>query len=299
MPGSLALIIDCGQRFFPGIVVSAKGSSCAGNVAGVDRDQAARQVTEAVTRLFFSAENQARFHGASDELGISPPMLKALLELSPREATPMRELAERWGCDASFVTVTCDGLEARGLIERRVAEHDRRIKMVELTPAGVDALTRAGQEVYGPRAGFAALTADEQRTLARLLTKLADAQATHDETILDQPGVRATARRMAAQRTREVRARGGDRRAEGWREHLAVHREEIRRLKEEIARVSAEVKVQARRPVDEAKAAKADVKAEARAAKAVVKAEADAMKAELKAARDEVFDRTEGGRRRR
>jgi DNA-binding MarR family transcriptional regulator len=266
----------------------------------VDRDQAARQITEGVTRLFFSAENQARFHGASDELGISPPMLKALLELAPREATPMRELAERWGCDASFVTVTCDGLEARGLIERRVADHDRRIKMVELTAAGADALAWAGEEVYGPRAGFDALTADEQCTLARLLTKLADAQAAHDETILDRPGVRATARRMAAQRTREFRGRGGgDRGAEGWREHLAVHREEIRRLKEEIARVSAEVKVQARRPVDEAKAAKADVKAEARAAKAVVKAEADAMKAELKAARDDVFDRTEGGRRRR
>jgi MarR family transcriptional regulator, organic hydroperoxide resistance regulator len=272
----------------------------------VDRDQAARQVTEAVTRLFFSVENQARFHGASDELGISPPMLKALLELSPREATPMRELAERWGCDASFVTVTCDGLEARGLIERRVAEHDRRIKMVELTPAGVDALTRAGQEVYGPRAGFAALTADEQRTLARLLTKLADAQATHDETFLDQPGVRATARRMAAQRTREVRARGGDRGAEGWREHLAVHREEIRRLKEEIARVSAEVKVQARRPVDEAREVTAEVKAakdEVKAAKAEVKAEAKAakskVKAEVKAARDDVLDHLKGERRRR
>jgi DNA-binding MarR family transcriptional regulator len=254
----------------------------------VDRDDAARQVTESVTQLFFSAENQARFHGASEGLSISPPMLKALLELTPGEAVPMRDLAQRWGCDASFVTVTCDGLESRGLVERRVAHHDRRIKMVELTPAGDEALAWATDEVYGPRAGFDALTADEQVTLARLLAKMAAAQAEHDETLLDQPGVRAAARRMAAQRTREFRGRGGvdDPGDGGWKEHFAAHREEIRRLKEEIARVSAEIKVQARRPVDEVKAAKADVKAEVKAAKA-----------DVKAARDDVVNHLKGGRR--
>ena len=256
----------------------------------MNRDEVARQVTESVTQLFFSAENQARFHGASEELGISPPMLKALLELTPDEGVPMRDLTERWGCDASFVTVTCDGLEARGLVERRVAEHDRRIKVVELTPAGVTALARAEHEVYGPRAGFDALTPDEQLTVAELLKKMVTAQAAHDETILDQPGVRATARRMAAQRTRESRGRGGMGDG-GWKEHFAAHREEIRRLKEEIARVSAEVKVQARRPVDEAKAAKADVKAEVKAAKAGAKATA-------KAARDDIVDQIKGNRRR-
>lgn len=256
----------------------------------MNRDEAARQVTESVTQLFFSAENQARFHGVSEELGISPPMLKALLELTPHEGVPMRDLAERWGCDASFVTVTCDGLESRGLVERRVAEHDRRIKIVELTPGGVEALARAEREVYGPRAGFDALTADEQVTVAELLTKMATAQAAHDETILDRPGVRATARRMSAQRTREFRGRGGLGDG-GWKEHFAAHREEIRRLKEEVARVKAEIKVQARRPIDEAKAVKADVKAEVKAAKA-------GAKAEVKAARDDVVDQLRGGRRR-
>ena len=292
----------------------------------VDRDEAARHITESVTALFFSAENQARFHGAADELGISPPMLKALLELRPGDAVAMRDLAERWQCDASFVTVTCDGLEARGLVRRRIADHDRRVRMVELTPEGAEALDWAAGEVFGPRAGFDALTADEQVTLATLLRKLADAQARHDEALLDQPGVRAMARRLQAQRTREFRhGRGGrwagGRRGEGrgdvgdaaeapdgddlagagagdgpagggWREHFEVHRREIRTLKDELARLSAELKVQARRPVDEAKAAKAQVKAEAKAAKAEVKAEA-------KAARDEVVDRLRGGGSRR
>lgn len=274
----------------------------------MDPDRAARAINDAVIQLFFSAENQGRFFGAAEDLGVSPPMLKALLELEPGEAVAMRDLAERWQCDASFVTVTCDGLEARSFIERRVAPHDRRIKMVELTPAGVDALERARAEVYGPRAGFAALTPDQQATLAELLTTLAAAQAEHDETLLDQPGARAAARRLAAQRTRGFKGHGGpyghrpDR--NGWREHLAAHREEIRRLKEEVARVSAEVKMQARRPIDDVKAAKDEVRSELKAAKADVKADIKAAKSDLKSdlkaqaarARDEAIEQARGRR---
>ena len=242
----------------------------------MDRDEAARAITESVIQLFFSAENQGRFLAAAEELEVGPPTLKALLELTPGEPTAMRDLANRWHCDASFVTVTCDGLEARGLIERRVAPHDRRIKLVDLTPEGVEAQARAHAEVYGPRAGLDALTEAEQVTLADLLTRMAAAQASYDETLLARPGARAASRRIAVQRTRGFRGQGGphghsaDR--GGWREHLDAHREEILRLKEEVARVSAEVKQQARRPVDEAKAAKNDIKAEVKAAKADLKA---------------------------
>jgi DNA-binding MarR family transcriptional regulator len=271
----------------------------------VDRDEAARAITESVIQLFFSAENQGRFFSAAEELGVSPPTLKALLELTPGEPMPMRDLAERWQCDASFVTVTCDGLEAHGLVERRVAEHDRRIKLVDLTPAGAEAQARARAEVYGPRAGFDALTEDEQRTLAELLTRLAAAQAEYDETLLDQPGARAATRRMAAQRTRGFRGHGGPHghtpERGGWREHLAAHREEIRRLKEEVARVSAEVKKQARQPVDDVKAAKNEVKAEMKAAKADIKAEIKAATNDLRAqalgARDEALGHVKGRKR--
>jgi hypothetical protein len=214
----------------------------------------------------------------------------------------MRQLAESWGCDASFVTVVTDDLESAGLAQRRVAPHDRRIKTVELTHAGVEARDWALGEVYGSRAGFAVLTAREQETLARLLTKVAAAQEAHDTTLVDQPDVRSTARRVAAQRTRQHRdGRGG-----GWREHLDVHREELRALKEELARMrdefkaqarqsydgaKADIKAEARRPVDEARAA---VKAEAKAAKAAAKA---AVQAEVAAAREELAAHRRGERK--
>ena len=96
-----------------------------------------------------------------------------------------------------------DGLEHRGLVERRVADYDRRIKTVELTDEGVAARERALDAVYGPGAGLAALSPTERATLARLLRKMADAQASYDEELLDKPQVRADMRRLAQQRIRE------------------------------------------------------------------------------------------------
>jgi DNA-binding MarR family transcriptional regulator len=249
------------------------------------------EVTQALTELFFSAENQQRFHGAADELGVSPPALKALLELEPGGGLSMRSLAELWGCDASFVTVMVDGLERLGLVERQVADHDRRIKTVELTPEGVAARERALETVYAPRAGFLALTASERTTLAKLLRKMTAAQATYDERLLDDPDVRAGMRRMAQQRTREFRARGEGRGSGGhsWRAHLEEHRQELERLKREIDRVRAEMKAQARGPIDGARAA----------AKDEVKAASDQIKREVKAAAREAKGQPRASSRRR
>ena len=48
----------------------------------------------------------------------------------------MSSLAGMLFCDASNVTGIVDRLEARGLIERRPAAQDRRVKLLALTPAG-------------------------------------------------------------------------------------------------------------------------------------------------------------------
>ena len=48
----------------------------------------------------------------------------------------MSGLAELLFCDASNVTGIADRLEARGLIERRSAGGDRRVKVLALTSAG-------------------------------------------------------------------------------------------------------------------------------------------------------------------
>jgi MarR family transcriptional regulator, organic hydroperoxide resistance regulator len=229
----------------------------------------AKAVTKALADLFFSAENQQRFHGTADELGLTLPMLKGLLALEPGSGLPMRSLAELWNCDASFVTVMVDGLERRRLVERRVVDYDRRIKTVELTPEGVATRERALDAVYAPRAGFLALTATEQAALAKLLRKMTEAQAAHDEQLLDDPEIRAGMRRAGQQRTREYRARAEGRGSgSDWRAHFEQHRDELRRLTREVDRVKADMKAQARRAADDARAAKDEAKAAARDAAA-------------------------------
>ena len=234
----------------------------------MDELAAAQKIWSAIAQLFMSAENQERFVGTADELGLSPPMLKALVELEPGESRPMRSLAEDWGFDASFVTVIVDGLEQGGYADRRVAEHDRRVKTVELTDKGVQARDWALGEVFGPRRGFWDLTPDERVTLAELLGKLAEAQAVHDRELLESGrargfkrgghghrglhrGLKVRAQMLAA--AARARAGEGSEASEGsqgdgpepWRDHLAAHREELRRLSDELSRFRDEVRAQA------------------------------------------------------
>ena len=48
---------------------------------------------------------------------------------------PMRDLAERLACDQSYITNLADQVEDRGLV-CRVPGDDRRVKLLQLTPAG-------------------------------------------------------------------------------------------------------------------------------------------------------------------
>ncbi len=107
------------------------------------------------------------------ELDLSPKQLGVLWRLDPEgPGTPMRSIAERLYCDASYVTDLVDRLEERGLIVRAQDPEDRRVKLLQLTPDGVALRERALELLYEPPAGFERLSADEQRTLAGLLERV-------------------------------------------------------------------------------------------------------------------------------
>ena len=122
--------------------------------------------------LVFSKENQARFGHACGATDLTPPLLKALMSLEPDAAEPMRALAKGWGCDASWVTGIIDGLEERGYVERRVHSTDRRVKVVQMTPAGEAAKARALACLHEPPASISALDLEDQVALRDLLRKV-------------------------------------------------------------------------------------------------------------------------------
>lgn len=107
------------------------------------------------------------------ELELSPPQMWALRHLEPGAPLPMSALAGLLHCDNSNVTGIVDRLEARGLVERRPASHDRRVKHLRLTEAGAAMRTQVGERMAEAPEGFARLDEDERQQFVVLLRKLA------------------------------------------------------------------------------------------------------------------------------
>ena len=106
------------------------------------------------------------------------PAQTGVLHLIAREpGRSQQALAAQLGVAPSRVVALVDGLEGRGLLERRRSATDRRVHELHLTGQGEELLSRL-REVTKAHEGdvTAALTADERRLLVELLRKVADQQ---------------------------------------------------------------------------------------------------------------------------
>ena len=85
---------------------------------------------------------------------------------------PLGRLATTLACDASNVTGLVDRLESRGLVRRQSADHDRRSKMLHLTPAGSRVRALLVDRMSAPPPILSRLSAREQQALVRILRRL-------------------------------------------------------------------------------------------------------------------------------
>jgi DNA-binding MarR family transcriptional regulator len=133
------------------------------------------EATEA-WRLIFELGTVHRAHvlAAAAEHDLSPPLLFLLRRLQPGIPAPMSELATFFGCDASNMTGLVDRLEKRGLLERRVPAHDRRVKQVVLTEEGERLRERALARLHTPPTALLRLSRSDQRTLRDILQRALD-----------------------------------------------------------------------------------------------------------------------------
>ena len=109
--------------------------------------------------------NKPRFMALAQEMGLAPMQLHALRLIESGDGIPMSSLAALLFCDNSNVTGIVDRLEARGLIERRTADHDRRVKLLRLTPAGEQVRATVFRQMSLPPPEIAALPLRHQRAL--------------------------------------------------------------------------------------------------------------------------------------
>jgi MarR family transcriptional regulator, organic hydroperoxide resistance regulator len=136
---------------------------------------AGREAWRMLADFLFAGQVAGRFQDACSVVGVAPGAFKLLNKMEPGVGVPMRDFADRFGFDASYVTTLADALEERGWVERRAHPTDRRVKMLVITPAGIEAKQRAYESLYEPPPMFESLTAAEQRELRDLLRKVMDA----------------------------------------------------------------------------------------------------------------------------
>lgn len=106
------------------------------------------------------------------EGGLSLPGFKLLRALAGQDRS-MREVSDILHLAPRTVTDIIDGLQARGLVDRRPHPSDRRITLLHLTEAGAARLAEAGEGADRARdAAIADLDEDERATLRRLLTRV-------------------------------------------------------------------------------------------------------------------------------
>jgi DNA-binding MarR family transcriptional regulator len=108
----------------------------------------------------------------AERCGLSIVQASALLRIDG--SMSMRDLAVRLGGHASNATGIADRLAARGLVERHEDAGDRRVKRVDLTPAGAETRNQLTACMEAAPTPFARLSPPQRRQLRDLLRLAVD-----------------------------------------------------------------------------------------------------------------------------
>jgi MarR family transcriptional regulator, organic hydroperoxide resistance regulator len=135
-------------------------------------DDDACRAWQLLVKFFFS--QRERLPSLTEAFDLSAVQCHVLHLIEPERPVPMGRLADTLGCDASNVTGLVDRLEARGLVRRRASVEDRRIKVIQLTPAGSRLRAELLRRVTGRSCRLSSLSAADQRSLIRILEALVE-----------------------------------------------------------------------------------------------------------------------------
>jgi len=123
---------------------------------------------------YLGEKSRQRFFSILEPHGFHPREFGLMTVLKSRPGITQQELASLARIDPSSMVAVLDGLEERGIVERRIDPADRRRRAVQLTDEGQrkwQALQREARKTG--EAFLAPLTPEERTTLNELLRKLA------------------------------------------------------------------------------------------------------------------------------
>ena len=135
-----------------------------------NRESDACRAWQLLMKFFFA--QREHLPALSARFDLSPVQCHVLHLIEPDEPLPMGRLAETLSCDASNVTGLVDRLEARGLVQRQSSAGDRRVKVLQLTPAGSRLRAQLLKRITSASLPLARLPPSQQRSLVRILETL-------------------------------------------------------------------------------------------------------------------------------
>ncbi len=101
-------------------------------------DRGREHIARGLVRLMMAVDDA--YTEASRDVGLTAQ--QAQLLCAAQRPAPVGDIACFLGCDRSNVSHLVDRISSRGLLQRRAAETDGRVKLVELSPDGQDAVQR-------------------------------------------------------------------------------------------------------------------------------------------------------------
>jgi len=114
--------------------------------------------------------------GLAAEYGLTSMQALTLLLVGSNEPRPMNVFSKLYGCDVSNITGIIDGLEQKGLVSRQTHPDDRRIKVIQLEPAGQKLRQKLAKELGSQSSSlFGGLSEHEMEQLMHLIQKVASA----------------------------------------------------------------------------------------------------------------------------
>ncbi len=105
---------------------------------------------------------------------LTPQQVFAIKSLDEDRPMTMSAFATTLGCDASNVTSIVDKLETRGIVERRASALDRRVKVLVMTPAGIELRGRIADAMQNPPPAIANLSIEDQEALCAIYRRALD-----------------------------------------------------------------------------------------------------------------------------
>ncbi len=122
--------------------------------------------------------SRQRFGEAIEPVGLDPRHFRVLTIVGARPGVTQQQLREMTAIDPSSMVVMLDGLEQRGLAERRRSVEDKRIRTVHLTEQGELARLRVVELAIEMQDELLAPLSEQERlTLHELLRKLTHGHA--------------------------------------------------------------------------------------------------------------------------